>query len=188
MAGSPAPSDREVADPADVQDGAPGRPTPSSGRSIAVVALAVALVVLAVLAFLQTLSIRHHDDLVAGRSAAVNAAADEVAALLTVTHGTATTDLQRLLDGSTAGFHDQLEKQATTFRQALTAGNVTSTGSIVAAALISMTGDNAIVGIAAKATVINNQSPRGEPRNYRLTVTVTKAGGRWLVSGLTFVV
>ena len=51
-----------------------------------------------------------------------------------------------------------------------------------------MTGDHAVVGIAAKATVKNKASPKGEPRNYRLTVTVEKIGDRWLVSGLTFVV
>jgi Mce-associated membrane protein len=157
-------------------------------RSVAVAALAVLLVGLAVLAFLQTLSIRHYDDLEARRTAAVNAASDEVIALLTVKHATATSDLKRLLDGSTAGFHDQLEKQATTFRKALTAGEVTSTGSIAAAALVTMSGDNAVVGIAAKATVKNKASPKGEARNYRLTVTVVKVGDHWLVSGLTFVV
>ena len=74
-------------------------------------------------------------------------------------------------------------------RTALTAGQVTSSGSVVAAALVSMTGgNNAVVGIAAKATVKNKSSPKGEPRNYRLTVTVVKVGNRWLVSGLTFVV
>jgi Mce-associated membrane protein len=121
--------------------------------------------------------------------AAIAAASNEVVTLLTVEHATATADLKRLLDGSTAGFHDQLEKQAKTFRNALTAGQVTSTGSIAAAALVSMTGgDKAVVGIAAKATVKNKSSPKGEPRNYRLTVTVVKVGDHWLVSGLTFVV
>jgi Mce-associated membrane protein len=176
MAGSPATADREVTT---------RRVNP---RSLAVGALAVVLVVLAVLAFLQTLSIRHHNDLDARRSAAINAASDEVVALLTVRHSTATADLKRLLDGSTADFHDQLQKQAQTFRQALTSGKVTSTGSIAGAALVSMAGDNAVVGIAAKATVKNTASPNGEARNYRLTVTVSKVGGAWLVSGLTFVV
>lgn len=170
MAGSAATSDRALT------------------RTVAVAALAVLLVGLAVLAYLQTLSVRHYDDLNARRSAAVNAASDEVIALLTVKHATATSDLKRLLDGSTAGFHDQLQKQAKTFRDALTAGDVTSTGSIAAAALVSMSGNDAVVGIAAKATVKNKASPGGEARNYRLTVTVADVGGRWLVSGLTFVV
>lgn len=176
MAGSPAPTDREVTR------------RRINGRTLAVGALAVVLVALAALAFVQTLSIRDHNDLEARRSAAVNAASDEVVALLTVRHSTATTDLKRLLAGSTADFHDQLQKQAQTFRKALTSGKVTSTGSIAGAALISMTGDTAVVGVAAKATVKNSASPTGEPRNYRLTVTVSKVGSTWLVSGLTFVV
>jgi hypothetical protein len=54
---------------------------------------------------------------------------------------------------------------------------------------VSMTGgDKAVVGIAAKATVKNKSAPKGEPRNYRLTVTVVKVDNKWLVSGLTFVV
>ncbi len=164
-------------------------------RTVAVAALAVLLVGLAVLALLQTLALRHQRDLEGAPDtrppavvAAMAAASSEVVTLLTVQHASATADLKRLLDGSTAAFHDQLEKQAKSFQKALTAGQVTSTGSVVAAALVSMTDNNAVVGIAAKATVKNKASPRGEPRNYRLTVTVVKIGNRWLVSGLTFVV
>ncbi len=165
-------------------------------RPVAVAVLAVLLVGLAVLALLQSIALHHQraagggaDTRPAAVVAAIGAASNEVVTLLTVQHATATADLKRLLDGSTAGFHDQLEKQAKTFRNALTAGQVTSTGSIAAAALVSMTGgDKAVVGIAAKATVKNKSSPKGEPRNYRLTVTVVKVSDHWLVSGLTFVV
>lgn len=177
--------------------GSPASTGRTLNRTVAVAALAVLLVALAVLALLQSLALHHQRDASGGGGdtrppavvAAVGAASNEVVTLLTVQHATATADLKRLLDGSTAGFHDQLEKQAKTFRNALTAGQVTSTGSIAAAALVSMTGgDKAVVGIAAKATVKNKSSPKGEPRNYRLTVTVVKVGSQWLVSGLTFVV
>ncbi len=175
--------------------GSPAATGRSLTRTVAVAALAVVLVGLAVLALLQTISLRHQRDLgqaadtrPAAVVAAMGAASNEVVTLLTVQHASAAADLKRLLDGSTASFHDQLEKQAKSFQTALTAGRVTSSGSVVAAALVSMTGNNAVVGIAAKATVKNKASPKGEPRNYRLTVTVVKIGNRWLVSGLTFVV
>ena len=80
--------------------------------------------------------------------------------------------MKKLLAGATAGFHDQLQQQAASFQQALAQGKVMSTGSIAAAALVSMTGDTAVVEIAAKATVKNSASPSGDARNYRLTVTV----------------
>jgi Mce-associated membrane protein len=148
----------------------------------------VVVLVLATLVFLQTRSIRSHDDLVSKRAAAVNAASGEVVALLTVGHTNAAVDLKKLLAGATAGFHDQLEQQASSFQKALAQGQVTSTGSVAAAALVSMSGKSATVDIAAKATVKNTASPSGDPRNYRLTVTVEQVNGHWLVSGLSFVV
>ena len=146
------------------------------------------VVALAVVAFLQTLSLRHHDDLGQRRAAAIEAASSEVATLLTVKNSTSTAVLKKLLAGATADFHDQLQQQAKVFQQAITQGKVTSTGSIAAAGLVSMAGNKATVALAAKATVRNASSPKGDARNYRLTVTVQQIHGHWLVAGLKFVV
>ena len=83
------------------------------------------------LGVLQAISVRHHDDLNDRRRAAVaggvrrgEPAADpvEVDVRRQVLH--------RLLDGATADFHDQLEKQAKAFQQAIAKGKVVSAGSI----------------------------------------------------------
>lgn len=144
--------------------------------------------VLAVLGVLQVLSIRHHDDLVDRRRAAVDAASNEVVALLSVSKANAAQNLKHLLAGATADFHDQLEQEAKSFIRAVSQGNVTSTGSVVAAALVKLRASSASVAVAAKATVTNSQSPKGQARNYRITVTVQRVKDRWLVSGLSFVV
>jgi Mce-associated membrane protein len=155
---------------------------------LVVTIVAVIVVGLAVIGALQALSIRHHDDLNDRRRAAIAAASDEVNQLLTVSKSTSTQVLHSLLDGATADFHDELEKEAKAFQQAIVKGKVVSRGSIAAAGLASLKGDTAVVVVAAKATVRNASSPKGDARNYRLTVTVQNAGGHWLVSGLRFVV
>jgi Mce-associated membrane protein len=192
LAGSAVTTDRAVTEPdgdEGASDPAPSRRSRFGTTPLWIAAVAVVIVItLAVLAFLQTLSLRHHDDLGKQRSAAIEAASTEVATLLTVKKATSTTVLKKLLDGATADFHDQLQQQAKVFQQAITQGKVTSTGSIAAAGLVSMTGSKATVALAAKATVRNASSPKGDARNYRLTVTVQQIHGRWLVAGLKFVV
>lgn len=155
---------------------------------VAAIAAGVIIVVLAVLGVLQVLSVRHHDDLDSRRRAAIAAASDEVNTLLTLSKATSTQVLHRLLDGATAGFHDQLETQAKAFQQTIFKGKVVSTGSIASAGLASMRGDKALVVVAAKAAVRNASSAKPEARFYRLTVNVQEIGGHWLVAGLTFVV
>lgn len=159
-------------------------------RAWLIPSLALVVVVLAVLGVLQALSIRNHDDLEDSRRGAVDAASNEVSALLTVSAKNSAKNLKTLLAGATAGFHDQLEQQANTFKQALTQGKVTSEGSIASVGLVSLNdaGKSAVVAVAARATVKNATSPEGDQRNYRLTVTVEHVDGRWLVSGLRFVV
>jgi Mce-associated membrane protein len=180
MAATLVASDRPVTDPS------PSRL--HSKRTWGIATFVLVVLALAALIFVQAQAIRSQDDLQSSRAAAVNAASDEVVDLLTVEHSSAAADLKKLLAGATAGFHDQLQQQAASFQQALAQGKVVSSGSIAAAALVSMTGDTAVVTIAAKATVKNAASPAGEARNYRLTVTVKHVASQWLVAGLTFVV
>lgn len=199
MAGSAARTDEDVttgrADPAPTGRSRLVRALrPSSGGDArgrwVVAVLALVVVALAVLGIVQALSIRSHDDLADRRRAAVDAASNEVSALLTVSAKSSSANLKTLLAGATAGFHDQLEQQAKTFTQALAQGKVTSTGSVASVGLVSMNGarTSAVVAVAAKASVKNASSPNGDERNYRLTVNVKRVGGRWLVSGLRFVV
>ncbi len=51
-----------------------------------------------------------------------------------------------------------------------------------------MTGDTAVVAIAAKATVKNSASPSGDAPQLPAHRDVSNIVATWLVSGLTFVV
>lgn len=108
-------------------------------------------------------------------------------ALTSISADNAEQDITRLLAGATAGFRDQFEKQAVAFKKALSAGNVTSTGKVVSAGLVSLKDDHAVVLIAATGTVQNAQTTTPEARSYRLRAELDKTNGTWLVAGLEFV-
>lgn len=161
-----------------------GRPR---GRRVQPVLAVVAVVALAAGGYQQSQALRRDSALQHDRRAVVAAARAEVLALTTVSSKTSDADVARLLDGATAGFKSQFQQQATAFTQALRDGQVTSTGTIASAGLQSLKAGQAVVLVAATGTVKNKASAKGEVRNYRLQLTMTKSGGRWLVSGMEFV-
>lgn len=121
------------------------------------------------------------------RQAAIDAASAEVVGLITINAKTSDADIDKLLAGATAAFRDQLESQADTLRSALAENDVQATGEVVSAGLTTFDDGKATVIVAAKGTVDNKQTGDPAPRNYRLEVTLTEQGNRWLVSGLEFV-
>jgi Mce-associated membrane protein len=139
---------------------------------------------MAALAIVQLLSVHHHDNLDDRRQAAADAASREVVAFLLISDRTASEDLQALLAGATARFHDRLQREATAFKQALATGQVTSTGTVLAAGVAALHGDRAQVAVAAKAVVKSTANPEGQERTYRLMVSLSDVDSRWLVSGL----
>lgn len=155
-----------------------------SHRAWIATAFVVALVALAVLSILQLLSWHDHDKLDDRRHAAVDAAAKEVVALLLISDRTAAADLEEVLAGATAKFHDQLEQEAKSFKRTLANGQVTSVGNVLAAGISALHGDHAEVAVAAKATIKSAATPKGQERTYRLAVTLDHVDNRWLVSGL----
>lgn len=164
-------------------------------------AWAVALAALVTAGILLSVSIAHYDTIdhrrgVAPRveqqdelaAAAMDAAGREVVGLLTVDPHTSSQDIAALLAGAAPGFHGGLRKQAESIRQSLTRGKTGVTGSVAATGVVSMSSRVAVVAVAATGTVGSGAGPDGERRNYRLTVSLVRAGQRWLVSDLRFVV
>lgn len=179
-------SEPETAHGAAVEVGASVDGTRSGRR----VRSAVAVVVVGALAgvgYEQSQTVRRNNALNHDRSAVVAAARAEVLALTTMSARTSDADVARLLDGATAEFKSQFQQQATAFMEALRDGQVTSTGAIASAGLQSLKAGQAVVLVAATGTVKNKASAKGEARNYRLQLNMTKSGGRWLVSGMEFV-
>ena len=174
-----------AAPPAGRSERATGRP-----RILALfVRVSAGLVVtaLATLVVLQANTARHDSSRKDGRAAAVAAARAEVTTLTSVTSTGAAGQIKQLLDGATASFKDNLSQFATSLQSALNQDKVTSTGTVAESGVVSQSGDTVVVIIAVTATVKNSSVPAGEPRNYRLKVTMQKSGSRWLVSDLAFV-
>lgn len=115
------------------------------------------------------------------------AARQTVTDLLTIDPATAQDTLARLTAGSTGEFASQLAGRSAGFVGAIRDAEVTSTGSVVAAGVAEHGPGRAVVLVSANSTVRNTQVPHGEPRQYRMRLTVQEEDGRWLVSRLEFV-
>ncbi|MCW2751418.1 MAG: hypothetical protein JWR83_2528 [Aeromicrobium sp.] len=135
----------------------------------------------------KAIDVRRQGHTASGGDAAVAAARKEVLALTTISANSTNQDINRILGGASKEFRAQFQDQATTFRKALSDGQVTSTGKIASAGLASFTGSKAQVLVAASGTVKNKTTTSAQPRNYRLKVSLVKSGGDWLVSGMDFV-
>ncbi|GLW96333.1 hypothetical protein Misp02_04200 [Microtetraspora sp. NBRC 16547] len=120
------------------------------------------------------------------RRAAVQAATVHAAALLALDHRTVDQDVKRLIDTSTGQARDGYVKARAALRQATLEREVSQTGVLRAAGLVSMAGE----GRTAEVLVVGDalirweadDKHRPEERLYRWRMEVTKAGGRWLVS------
>lgn len=153
-------------------------------RSGAVV-LAVALLV----AFSAQRALAWQDERsrVSDEKAASAAATAEVEGLIDISGSTSEADMDRLLEGATAGFRSELEAQAERLKKALSDNAVKATGEAVSTGVAKLDDDRATVIVAAVGTVANKKTKAAEPRNYRLQVDLQKTDGTWLVSGLEFV-
>jgi Mce-associated membrane protein len=157
---------------------------PVSLRSWLVV---VVFAVLALVAVERGLAWHEQRQRVSDESSAAAAATAEVERLISVSGATSDEDLDKLLDGATAGFRSELETQADGLRKSLKDNKVTATGEVVSAGVTKLEAGRATVIVAAAGTVKNAKTPKAEPRNYRLRVDLEQSGDRWLVSGLEFV-
>jgi Mce-associated membrane protein len=155
------------------------QPKHGSGRMRA--AFAVALVALAALigigawTFQQNLQDRHADQ---RRAMLVGAARQAALNLTTIDHATVDADIKRILDSSTGSFHDDFEKRADPFVQAVTEEQSKSVGTVTEAGLESQdeNGAQVLVSVAVKTALAGVEDP--QPRAWRMRITVTEPDGR----------
>jgi len=150
-------------------------------------AVAVVVVALLVAGGERALAWQDERDRAADEKDAVAAAAEEVEGLIDISGSTSEEDVEKLLDGATAGFRSELEAQAVRLRRTLSQNKVAATGEVVSTGLVKLEDGRATVIVAAVGTVKNKQTAEAEPRNYRLRVDLQQDDDRWLVSGLEFV-
>jgi len=120
-------------------------------------------------------------------AAAVLAAKQQVLELTTLDKAHIDAQLQDLRSHATGGFATQFEGILGTFASVVKKDNITATGKIAGAGLEKLSGGKATVIVASSTTVTNSSTAKPVPRNYRLRVTLTRVGARWLTSGMEFV-
>ncbi|BBY41054.1 protein kinase [Mycobacterium mantenii] len=99
----------------------------------------------------------------------------------------ADSDIQRLLDGSIGEFHDDFAKSRNDFLKTVVDSNVSTQGSVNAAALESISGTKAQVLVAATSNVTNKAGATQDPRKWRLELRVEQVGATYKVSKVEFV-
>ncbi|MGY2876499.1 Mce-associated membrane protein [Marmoricola sp. URHA0025 HA25] len=153
------------------------------------VAVALSIAVVAGLAFggvqlrrLDADSKHRHD-----RAQVLRAVRTEVVALTDISATTTDKQIHAFLDGMTSRLKDEFKPQADAFRQAMVQSNVQSRGRVVAVGLTEVSARRVTAVVAAAARVSNARTTKAQDRSYRLRLSLTKVGGRWLVDTIEFV-
>ena len=117
----------------------------------------------------------------------LEAASEGIVALLSIDHGRAEADVQRILDLSIGAFRDDFASRAGDFITTAQKGKAVTKGAVTAAALESAGDDNAVVLVAATSQVTNVSGARDDPRPWRMSVTVSRDEDQWKMSNVEFV-
>jgi Mce-associated membrane protein len=158
-------------------------PWPKIGLAAVVVAICAALA-------LTGLMIWQHHKVNAQRAHEaefVTSATEGVVALLSIDYNRAKADVQKVIDHSTGSFRDDFTKGADDFVKTAEQSKAVTVGKISAAALESENGDTGVVLLAASSQVTNANGARQDPRAWRMSVTMTRDGGKLKMSNVEFV-
>ena len=115
------------------------------------------------------------------------AARQAVVTLMSIDAGKAQDGVQRIIDNSTGQFRDDFQNSAKDFVDVAKQSNSVTTATVKASAVESMTRDSAVVLVTAATTISNNAGANQQPRTWRLSVDVTRDGGRIKMSKVDFV-
>ena len=181
----------------DAPDVAEGPHAPDSGPSAATrppirqtAGLALAALLTAAALTLTALMLWQHGRVAAQHASDrrfVDAARDGIVALLSIDHGRARADVQRVLDLSTGQFHDEFARSADDFVKTAEDSKAVTKGTVNVAALERVDGDRATVLVAATSEVSNVNGASQDPRPFRISVTVTREGETCKMSDVEFV-
>lgn len=148
-----------------------------------VVLLTGTLITVSVLMVLQHRSVEDKQ-----RQAAEYAAAakQSVVTLMSLDFTSVDEDVQRILDNSTGNFRKEFEAQAKDFATVAKESKVVTEATATAAAVESMTDNDAVVLVTATSTVSNTAGAQQEPRSWRLAVSLTRDGDQIKMSKVEF--
>lgn len=107
--------------------------------------------------------------------------------LTTIDYTKVDADVQRILDSSTGGFHDDFQHQSQAFIDVVKKVQSKSQGTITEAGLESQDGDQAQVLVAVTVQTSIPGAPDQDPRRWRMRIGVQRAGDGAKVSNVQFV-
>ncbi|BBX15687.1 hypothetical protein CRI77_12820 [Mycolicibacterium duvalii] len=110
-----------------------------------------------------------------------------VVTLMSLDFNNAEEDVQRIIDNSTGQFKTDFETQAQDFVKVAQDSKVVTEVSVNSTAVDEMTDDTAEVLVAASSRVTNTAGADGEPRTWRLSVSLQREGGQIKMSKVEFV-
>ena len=120
----------------------------------------------------------------------VGVARQEAVNLMSLSYNTATKNLNDILSLATGSVAKQFESQRKTIGSYLSQAKSTSRAQVKSAGLVSLGKDRAVVLVGADATVSNNESSnaglKSVVKHYRISMTLQRVDGRWLVSDVGF--
>jgi Mce-associated membrane protein len=152
------------------------------GIAVAVVsAAALALLVWQATVWVQDL----RDD--GRRSAAVDVAKAQVLDLTTLDSASVAAQVAAMGNRVTGDFKRQFDGFSQTFADVVQHDQIKATGEIKAAAITSYDDNAAVVIVASSAQVSTQKQTTPTQRDYRISVSLERSGGSWLVSGMEFV-
>jgi Mce-associated membrane protein len=150
---------------------------------------AAVLIVAALGALVGWLGLGAHEsrELAQQRAVLLEAARQGALNLTTISYTEADADINRILDSSTGGFHDDFQKRSQPFIEVVKQAQSSSRGTITEAGLESVQGDTAQALVGVSVMTSNAGAAEQQPRAWRMRISVQKIGDRAKVSNVEFV-
>ena len=116
------------------------------------------------------------------------AAREQTEAFLTVDYKDMDPLIEEVLAGATGSFKDQYERAKVNLKASAQTSQAVSTGKVLSVGVGDIDDSDAVVFVAADSQVTNSSTKgKAQPRYYRLKLTMTRQGDKWLTSNLQFV-
>ena len=115
------------------------------------------------------------------------AARQSVVTLMSLDFNHVQDDVKNILDNSTGDFKNDFEAQQNDFIKLAQQSKVVTESTVNAAAVDTMSDDNAVVLIAATTRVTNTAGAQQQPRSWRVAVSLTREGGQIKLAKVEFV-
>lgn len=114
------------------------------------------------------------------------AARQGVVTLMSLNYETVDEDVKRIIDNSTGEFKKDFESHADDFTKTARQSKTVTEATATVSGVESMSDNGAVVLVAASTKVTNTAGAKEEPRNWRLTVHVTREGDQVKMSKVDF--